>query len=145
VRSIILNGIKGKVTPQRLAVQLLDKQEQREKQIKLETAAIALEYKQFHADELKRLDGLGLPHPELPFHPDDVHIDGFTGEVRIIKTEPSKTGAKFERYLEKLQAERDNNTPSADPGCLLEPGTQSASAGDGNTSLLHLKGSLGPP
>ncbi len=141
VRSIILNGIKGKVTPQRLAMQLLDKQEQREKEIKLETAALALEYKQFYADELKRLDGLGLPHPELPFHPDDVHINGFTGEVRIIE-KPSESAARLQAYLAKLRASsdgklaasREDSPPPPEAGSSLEPVTQSASAEDGNTS-----------
>jgi hypothetical protein len=34
--------------------------------------------------EIKRCRQAGLPDPEMPIHPDDIHINVYTGEIRYV-------------------------------------------------------------
>jgi hypothetical protein len=85
MRSLAVNAMKGKVYAQRY---YLEKREQHEKEVrerKLATAEQALEYKRVMTDIIEEHHKQGLIEPFMDPHPDNVHVNMTTGEVRVIK------------------------------------------------------------
>ena len=84
IRSMYLNGIKGKVTPQRLALKYAEERENAAKKARLEVIEKIIDYQIAMRQEIKRCRQAGLPDPEMPVHPDDIHINFYTGEIRYV-------------------------------------------------------------
>jgi len=84
IRSMFLNGIRGKVTPQRMALKYREESEKAAKQAKADHIEKAVQYQIAMRQEIKRCRQAGLPDPEMPFHPDEIQINFYTGEIRYV-------------------------------------------------------------
>ena len=70
IRSMFLNGIKGKVTPQRMALKYREERENAAKMVRMDVIEKAVEYQIAMRQEIKRCRQAGLP--ESP----DAHPSG---------------------------------------------------------------------
>ncbi|WP_319824072.1 DUF5681 domain-containing protein [Thalassovita sp.] len=111
MRSLAVNAAKGQHRSQRLFAEILTRVEQQNRALAEEVAEIASDYKAYWEQELERRQRLrltDLPDP-LP-HPDQVRIDMFTGEVRVVgpitEDEQGKLICLQERLL-SFEEERD--------------------------------------
>jgi hypothetical protein len=119
IRSLGVKAIKGSVYAQRY---FLEKREQHEKEVrarKLGLAEAALEYKRVMTEVIEEHRKVGLIEPFMDPHPDNVHVNVTTGEVRVIK--PPLTLPVPERPPFEVASSNEEGTSTAE-GETNEPG-----------------------
>lgn len=84
VRRTFADAIRGAARPQELVLRQMDQISLADEALKTEFAKTMIEAKVYGEKELERRATRGLTdEPELVPHPDDIHIDFQTGDVRV--------------------------------------------------------------
>ena len=100
-RAMGVAAMKGNRFAQKTMAELVTGLEERDHQTHLELMETMFEYKRRWSDEIERCEKHGLPAPEPIPHPDDVHIDPNTGDVRIFGPQTKEQKALYDQATER--------------------------------------------
>ncbi len=107
VRGVADHALKGDRVHAKLLYQIISAAEKKELEQKQGLMKTALEYKDSCEREKVRANKLGRPPPEPLPHPDDVIVDYFTGEVRIVGLFFQEQKDAMDELLRSLDARID--------------------------------------
>ena len=102
VRSMAVNAAKGDQRSQKIFTDLVSKKEAKDKKLYDEYLQTMIEYKLDWEHEIERHKLMGIIPPDPVPHPDHIHIDLSTGQVRITGPFTKEEKVKWDR-LKKIR------------------------------------------
>jgi hypothetical protein len=97
IRAVFIAAANGNSRAQKLAIDIMSKDENRRAAQTAERFAAAVDFKNWWAGESKRRKMTGEPEPDFMFHPDNFHLDYANGTVRYLGLTADET-----KYMEMM-------------------------------------------